>query len=93
MVRKNWVIRVLLVLALLGVGILFAAQRPADNIDAARHPNLAEAQRLCNRAYDKLVEAQGANQFDMEGHAQKAKDLLVEASHEIKAAAVAANKH
>jgi hypothetical protein len=82
----------MLVLALLCVGILFAADRPADNIDAQRHPNLAEAQRLTNRAYDKLVEAQGANQFDMSGHAQKAKDLLVEASHEMKAAAMAANK-
>jgi hypothetical protein len=29
----------------------------------------------------------------MSGHAQKAKDLLVEASHEIKAAAMAANRH
>jgi hypothetical protein len=87
------VIRALLILTLLCVGILYAAQRPADNIDASRHPNLAEAQKLTNRAYDKLVEAQGANQFDMEGHAQKAKDLLVEASHEMKAAAMAANKH
>ena len=90
--RKSIVLRVMLVLALLCVGILFAADRPADNIDAQRHPNLAEAQRLTNRAYDKLVEAQGANQFDMSGHAQKAKDLLVEASHEMKAAAMAANK-
>jgi hypothetical protein len=73
--------------------MLFAQERPADNIDPQRHPNLAEAQKLCNRAYDKLVEAQGANQFDMNGHAQKAKDLLVEASHEMKAAALAANKH
>jgi hypothetical protein len=93
MVRKNMVIRALLVLTLLCVGILYAAQRPADNIDAQRHPNLAEAQKLTNRAYDKLVEAQGANQFDMEGHAQKAKDLLVQASHEMKQAALTANKH
>jgi hypothetical protein len=82
----------MLVLALLCVGILFAAERPADNIDPQLHPNIAEAQKLTNRAYDKLVEAQGANQFDMKGHAQRAKDLLVEASHEMKLAALAANK-
>ena len=91
MVRRNLLVRALLVLALLCAGLLFA-QRPADNIDANRHPNLAAAQQLCNQAYDKLVEAQKANQFDMNGHAQKAKDLLVQASHEIKAAALAANK-
>ena len=93
MSRRNLVLRVLLVLALLCVGILFAQERPADDVDAQRHPNLAEAQKLCNKAYDKLVEAQEANKFDMSGHAQKAKDLLVEASHEIKAAAMAANRH
>jgi hypothetical protein len=91
MVRRNLLVRALLVLALLCAGLLFA-QRPADNIDANRHPNLAAAQQLCNQAFDKLVEAQKENQFDMEGHAQKAKDLLVQASHEIKAAALAANK-
>jgi hypothetical protein len=93
MVRKSFVLRALLVLALLCVGILFAAERPADDISAKMHPNLAAAQHLTNLAYDKLVEAQGANEFDMGGHAQKAKDLLVEASHEMKAAAMAANKH
>jgi len=93
MVRKNFVVRVMLVLALLCVGILFAADRPAENIDPGRHPNLAAAQQLCNQAYDKMVAAQAANDFDMAGHAQKAKDLLVQASHEMKAAALAANKH
>jgi hypothetical protein len=72
--------------------MLFAQQRPADNINPQLHPHLAKAQRICNQAYDALVEAQGANDFDMEGHAAKAKQLLVEASHQIKAAALAANK-
>ena len=93
MTRKISVFRSLLILLALCAGMLFAQQRPADNVDPARHPNLAEAQKLCNRAYDKLVEAQGANDFDMEGHAAKAKELLVQASHEIKQAALAANKH
>ena len=93
MKRRNPVLRYLLVLTLLCVGVLYAADRPADNIDPGRHPNLAAAQQLCNQAYDKMVAAQQANQFDMSGHAEKAKQLLVEASHEMKAAALAANKN
>ena len=92
MTRRTSVFQSLLVLALLCVGMLFAQQRPADNINPQLHPHLAKAQRICNQAYDALVEAQGANDFDMEGHAAKAKQLLVEASHQIKAAAMAANK-
>ena len=92
MTRRTSVLQSLLVLALLCVGMLFAQQRPADNINPQLHPHLAKAQRICNQAYDALVEAQGANDFDMEGHAAKAKQLLVEASHQIKAAALAANK-
>jgi hypothetical protein len=64
---------------------------PAQNISAKRHPNLAEAQRLCNLAYQKIVAAQGANEWDMGGHAQKAKDLLTQVNDELKAAAEAAN--
>jgi len=37
------------------------------------------------------VAAQGANEFDMQGHAAKAKDLLNQANTELKAAAQAAN--
>lgn len=92
MTRRISVLRSLLVMAVLCAGMLFAQQRPAENIDAKRHPHLAEAQKLCNQAYDQLVEAQGANDFDMEGHAAKAKELLVEASHQMKEAAMAANK-
>jgi hypothetical protein len=92
MTRRISVLLSLLVLALLVVGVLFAQQRPADDISPKLHPNLAAAQKLCNESYDKLVIAQGANDFDMEGHAKKAKQLLVEASHEMKAAAMAINK-
>jgi len=92
MTRRISVLLSLLVLALVVVGVLFAQQRPADDINPKLHPNLAAAQRLTNQAYDKLVVAQGANDFDMEGHAQKAKQLLVEASHQMKEAAMAINK-
>jgi hypothetical protein len=69
------------------------AAPPADNVSGKRHPNLAAAQRLSTKAYEKVVAAQQANEWDMAGHAQKAKDLLDQANQELKAAAEAANKH
>jgi hypothetical protein len=65
---------------------------PKVNISKKKHPALAEAQQSIFDAYEKLVKAQEANEFDMEGHAQKAKDLLDTAAAELKSAAQAANK-
>jgi hypothetical protein len=67
------------------------AQRPKENVSAARHPNLAAAQRLSEQAWQRIVAAQEANEWDMQGHAQKAKNLLDEANKELKLAAEAAN--
>ena len=78
------------VLALL-LGAASFAQKPAKNISAGRHPNLAAAQRLCVQAYDKITAAQKANEFDLKGHAQKAKELLEQVNRELKDAAEAAN--
>ena len=64
---------------------------PVDNISAQKHPNLAAAQRLSTQAYEKIAAAQQANEWDMNGHAQKAKDLLDQVNHELKEAAEAAN--
>jgi len=86
--RRNIWLRVLLGVALLCTGVLFAQQRMGP-----RHPNLAAAHRLCQQAVVKIHAAQEANEFDMDGHAQKAKGLLEEAERELKAAAEAANKH
>jgi hypothetical protein len=69
------------------------AAAPVDNVSAKRHPNLAAAQRLSTQAYEKIVAAQSANEWDMAGHAQKAKDLLDQVNRELKAAAEAANAH
>jgi hypothetical protein len=60
-------------------------------VSAQKHPNLAAAQRFCDDAIAKISTAQQANEFDMGGHAKKAKELLTEASSEIKQAALAAN--
>jgi hypothetical protein len=46
---------------------------------------------LCIQAYEKLVAAQQANEYDLGGHAQKAKEALEVANQQIKLAAAAAN--
>jgi hypothetical protein len=79
--------------ALLLLGGLALAQRPKENVSPGRHPNLAAAQRLSEQAWQRIVAAQEANEFDMDGHAQKAKGLLDEANRELKQAAGAANRN
>ena len=74
------------------LGGLALAQRPKDNVSARRHPNIAAAQRLVTQAWEKVGAAQRANEFDMQGHAQNAKDLLDQANNELKLAAEAANR-
>jgi hypothetical protein len=69
------------------------AQKPVENVRPSRHPNLADAQRLIEQAYQKIGAAQRANEFDMGGHAKKAKELLDQANREIAQAASAANHH
>ena len=75
----------------LGAAVVINAQRPARNIRASRHPNLAEAQTLLGKAYEKVVAAQKANEWDLGGHAEKAKALIDQASAELKLAAEASN--
>jgi hypothetical protein len=69
------------------------AGSPVDNISNQKHPNLAAAQRLSTQAYEKISQAQQANEWDMGGHAAKAKDLLDQVNRELKEAAEAANHH
>jgi hypothetical protein len=76
------------------VALLLAgcASAPVQNVDPARHPNLAAAQRLCADAFQRISDAQDANEWDMSGHAKRAKELLIQASEEIKQAALTANR-
>jgi hypothetical protein len=76
----------------LGSSLLMGGIAIAQRVNPARHPNLAAAQTLCEQAYEKLVAAQKANEYDMGGHAQKAKEALEVANQQIKLAAAAANK-
>lgn len=78
---------------LLLAGTLATAQKGGNKVSAARHPNLAAAQRFVNQAHEKIVAAQQANEFDLGGHAKKAKDLLEEVNKELKLAAETANKN
>jgi hypothetical protein len=78
--------------ALVGGG-LAVAQKPVDNVSGKKHPNLAAAQRLSTEAFEKITAAQQANEWDMDGHAAKAKELLDQVNKELKQAAEAANKN
>jgi hypothetical protein len=93
MSKKNIVSTSMLSLALLFGGLLYAQRPPAENINPRRHPNLAAAQRLCDQAFERISAAQSANEWDMDGHASKAKELLDQASRELKEAARAANEN
>ena len=77
---------------LLSLGGIAVAQRPKENVSPGRHPNLAAAQRLSRQAWQRVVDAQKANEWDLAGHAQKAKDLLDQANNELKQAAEASNR-
>lgn len=88
---KPKVLTTVLALLLTTLGGLAIAQRPKRDISNGRHPNLAAAQRLSQQAWEKIVAAQKANEWDMQGHAQKAKDLLDQVNRELKEAAESAN--
>jgi hypothetical protein len=78
--------------ALVGGGFA-VAQKPVDNVNGKKHPNIAAAQHLSQQAWEKITVAQQANEWDMEGHAAKAKDLLDQVNKELKLSAEAANKN
>jgi len=90
MIRKICTTVIGLSLLIGGVAI---AQRPKENISGARHPNLAAAQRLSQQAWEKIVAAQEANEWDLQGHAQKAKNLLDQVNNELKLAAETSNRN
>jgi DnaJ-class molecular chaperone len=77
---------------LLLAAVVVYAQTPAQNVSPAKHPNLAKAQSDLTLAFEKIVDAQKANEYDLGGHADKAKQLIQEASDHLKQAALAANQ-
>lgn len=81
-----------LTLGVIAGGVMAAQGPPPPNVDPRVHPNLANAQRACDQAFNYLQVAKRANQYDMHGHATHAEQLLQEASREIKLAALEANR-
>jgi hypothetical protein len=79
--------------AILAYGATMFAQAPVVNIDHRRHGNLAAAQEFIVQAYQKMDRAQQANEDQLGGHAQRAKDLLTQADMEIRLAANVANEN
>jgi len=84
--------RSIFVVLALGAPIgLALAESPAPPPKSVKgHPNLLSAQKLVSQAFDKLEAAQKANEYDLGGHAAKAKELLRQARAEIGLAAEAA---
>ena len=76
----------------LGVVDQALAKKPVTNVARSRHPNLAAAQRLTEQAHLRVTAAQKANEYDLGGHAAKAKELLEQAANELKEAAQVANE-
>jgi hypothetical protein len=68
-------------------------ERPYVNIDRYRHGNLAAAQDNIVQAFTRISDAQRANDSQLGGHAQRAKELLSEANQELRLAADVANEH
>ena len=68
------------------------AREPVKQVHVVKHPNLDAAQQLASQGVIKLSAAQKANEYDMDGHAQKAMQLLQSANDELKLAAEAASK-
>jgi hypothetical protein len=92
MTKAKYALNTFLGAALICSGVALA-QKPVDNVSGKKHPNLAAAQRLSQEAWEKIATAQQANEWDMQGHAAKAKELLDQVNSELKLAAEAANKN
>jgi len=71
--------------------VVILAQEPVQDIDKKLHPNLAQAQLLVVQANQYVAAAQKDNAYDMQGHAEKARQLLAQVNQELKAAAEASN--
>ena len=78
------------VLSLLCFGLLAGVALYAADPEK-KHPNLTGAQSLILQAQEKVTAAQKVNEFDLGGHAAKAKDFLDQANEELKLALAAAD--
>jgi hypothetical protein len=76
------------------LGVMARPQGGPPPVDVGdRHGNMRAAQQLIQQAWFKVDEAQKDNNYNLGGHAGRAKELLSQASGEIKASAEDANHH
>ena len=74
------------------LGAVAPPQGSAPPVDIGeRHGNMRAAQQLIQQAWLKVDEAQQDNNYNLGGHAGRAKELLAQASSEIKQSAEQAN--
>src|ERR1700682_5080092 len=74
------------------VGILGAALIAGPALAKGKPPNIGAAHQLVKQAIQRLTAAQRANEYELGGHAAKAKELLEQAEKEIAQAWAAAEK-
>jgi len=89
MTKKSLLIAAAVCIAFFCSGVLFA-QGPVVDI-GSRHGNLRAAQGFIVQAWQRINRAQRANDDQLGGHAQRAKDFLLQADEELKLAAETAN--
>jgi hypothetical protein len=77
---------------IVGCGGTIFAQAPVVSI-GDRHGNLRAAQQYIVSAWQRVDTAQVDNNYNLGGHAGRAKDLLVQANEELRLAADVANQH
>jgi len=70
-----------------GAALFLGGLAIGQGVNPNVNPNIAAAQRYCQLAYNKVVDAQRNNGPDMGGHAENAKNLLKQAADELRMAA------
>lgn len=90
-IKKDMLVGTALGLIIGFSGAIFA-QAPAVNI-GDRHGNLRAAQQYIVSAWQRIDIAQQDNNYQLGGHAGRAKELLVQADEELRLAANTANNH
>lgn len=91
MTKKILMITVAMLAAFVFGAVVFS-QQPPVNV-GERHGNMRAAQQLIQQAWQKVDEAQKDNNYNLGGHAGRAKELLSQASEEIRLSADVANSH
>jgi hypothetical protein len=88
---KKLILASVLGTALISGGIVLA--KPVVNVSPKKHPHINAAQTALVTASKQITEAQVANEWDLGGHAKKAKELIDQADGELKLAAEVSNEN